>query len=106
MVFGVAHYLDATAIAANLISLRDSIAGVVSTLRLNVGPKLADQSPHIRLVEDDYGIDVGERGDDLSALVCGHQGAPVALEPAHAGVGVHGNDELSTQCLGATKVPY
>src|ERR1700674_3438037 len=102
VVLGIADDFDATAVGQYLIALRHILAGVVSSLHLDVRLDLANQGANIGLIEDHDGVDAFESGDDFSALQLRHGRTSGAfVEAVHALVRVDGDDESSAQSLGS-----
>ena len=67
---------------------------------------LADQSPYVRLIEDDDGVDVGQCGYDFGAFIRGHKRTSVAFDLPDAGIGVEGDNQLSAQRFGAAEIAH
>ena len=104
VVLGISHDSDVTTVFPNGVALRNVIGGVVATFGLDVGANLANDRADIELGKDHDGVDVFERGDDFGAFVLRHDRASGAFESAYGIIGVHGDDELTSEGLGPAQV--
>src|SRR3974390_3359579 len=104
MVLGVADNLHTSAVRPHFVAFGHAVAGVVGALGLHVRMDFAYQRPHVRLIENYYGVHVGQSGNDLGALGLRHHRTPLALQPPRAAVGVHRHHQLSAQRLGAAQI--
>lgn len=104
VVLGVAYDGDTASVGANEIAFGDAGFGVVGALGLDFGMNLADECAGIGFAEDDDCVDIGERGDDFSALVLGHERTVIAFDSANGGIGVDGDDESASERFGSVQV--
>jgi hypothetical protein len=68
MIFGIAHDFHSSAARQHFIALGDSLCGVVSALGMNIGADFADDGAYVSFWKNDYGVYVGQRGENFSAL--------------------------------------
>ena len=86
VILGIAHDFYAATGGDYFIALWNTVAGVIGSLHLDVGPDLANEGAHIRFIEDHHGIHASERGNDLGTLLLRHGGTPRTFETARAGI--------------------
>ncbi|MCU1283742.1 MAG: hypothetical protein JWO13_92 [Acidobacteriales bacterium] len=104
MVFGISDNGDAPADFLDDVTLGNGINSVVSSLGMEVGAKLANQSADIRLGENNDGINVGEGGHDFGAFGLRSSRASFTFECANGAVSINGDDELAAEFFGPTEV--
>ncbi len=104
VILGVADDLDAAPKRDDLVTLGNGLASVISSLGLDVGTNLPDESAHVRLAEDHDRVHTFESGNNFGALALRHGRTRGTLQPAYALVRIDGNDELSAEFAGTPQV--
>ncbi len=99
MILGIANDLNSATVCEYVIALRDVLASVIGALRLHVRTNLANQRPHIGLVKDHDRVNVGECRNNLRSLLLGHERTPFAFDLAHAGIGIHRDNQFPAERL-------
>ena len=106
MVFGIADDGHAAAAGDHDISFRHALNRIIRAFGVNVGAQKPDQVSDIGLIKDGDGVDIGQRGQQLSTLVVRDTRPALSLDPPRARIGVDGDDELSAQLLGGTQIAH
>jgi len=88
MVFGVAHYFHPSAAGDHFGALGNGLSSVVRAFRMHIGANFSDDRTHIRLRENNHGIDIGQSSQNLSAFVGRYKRSAFTFECSHRSIGV------------------
>jgi hypothetical protein len=91
---------DAAAGGFYFFPANDLVAGPVAAFYQHVGQKFGDDFAGRGLMENDYGVDAFECGENLGAFVLGEYRAAGAFQLAYAGIAVQADDQGVTESAG------
>jgi hypothetical protein len=104
VILGIADNRDTSAVFRDRIALGDGVGGVVGAFGLDVGADLANDGADVEFVENNHGVDIGERGYDLSSLFSGHDGTARSLERPDRFIGIDRDYEFPAKSFGSAQI--
>ena len=95
VILRISHDRDSTTVFGKRITLRNRINCVVSAFGLNVRTNLADDRADVKFRKNQNRINVGQRGDNFSALPLWHDRTTLPLQLSHGTIRIDCDHKLS-----------
>lgn len=102
MILRVADDRDLPAVGSDYFAFGHGLCRVVGSLCLKIGADRHQQLFNGRLIEDGYGVNKSDSGNDLGTFIFRHERPPFTLQSSHLPVGVDADDQKSAEgfCTG------
>jgi hypothetical protein len=97
VILRIAYDDDAASASFYLGSFGNALRSVVGAFGVEVGPDFADDGANVVFGKDDDGIDIGERGQNLRALLGWDHGAAFSFQRADGVIGIHSDNYFASE---------
>ena len=106
MIFGVADDHDTASAGFNFVAFGNILSRVIGSLGVKIGMNFTNDGAHVFFREHDDGVHVCQGRKNFGAFPGGHDGASFAFQRAHGRIGVHRNDQLTSEFASGMDVAY